>query len=101
MEILVKPRNAIIKQYQKLFSMEGVKLVFSHDAIESIAKEAIRRKSGARGLRAIMENVMLDIMYDIPSRSDITECIINSDVIFKQSEPLLTYEKKAEAGGTK
>ncbi len=101
MEILVKPRNAIIKQYQKLFSMEGVKLVFSHDAIESIAKEAIRRKSGARGLRAIMENIMLDIMYDIPSRSDINECVINSDVIFKQSEPLLTYEKKAEAGGTK
>ncbi|MGB9735003.1 MAG: ATP-dependent Clp protease ATP-binding subunit ClpX [bacterium] len=101
MDILVKPKNALVKQYQKLFSMEGIKLVFTHDAIESIAKEAIKRKSGARGLRAIMENIMLDIMYDLPSRRDVNECIINSDVIFKHTEPLLTYEKRAEAGGTK
>ncbi len=101
MEILIKPKNAIIKQYQKLFAMEGVKLMFTHDAVESIAKEAIRRKSGARGLRAIMENVMLDVMYEIPSRADVKECVINSDVIFKHTEPLLTYEKKAEAAGGK
>lgn len=101
MDILIKPKNALVKQYQKLFSMEGIKLVFSHDAIESIAKEAIKRKSGARGLRAIMENVMLDIMYDLPSKKDVNECIINADVIFKHTEPLLTYEKKIEVGGTK
>ncbi|MCL4557453.1 MAG: ATP-dependent Clp protease ATP-binding subunit ClpX [Deltaproteobacteria bacterium] len=100
-EILLKPKNAIIKQYQKLFSMEGVKLMFTHDAIESIAKETISRKSGARGLRAIMENVMLDVMYEIPSKPDVKECVINSDVIFNHTEPLLTYEKKVEAGGSK
>ncbi len=100
-EILLKPRNAIVKQYQKLFSMEGVKLMFTHDAIESIAKEAINRKSGARGLRAIMENVMLDVMYEIPSKPDVKECVVNADVIFNHTEPLLTYEKKAEAGGSK
>ncbi len=100
-DILVKPKNAIIKQYQKLFLMEGVKLAFTHDAIKSIGKEAMKRKSGARGLRAIMENVMLDIMYDIPSRTDVKECVINADVIFKHNEPLVTYEKKAGAGGGK
>ncbi len=98
-DILTKPRNALMKQYQKLFAMEGVKLMFTHDALVLIAREAIKRRSGARGLRSIMENVMLDVMYDIPSHVDVKECVINEDVVAHRREPLLAYEKKLEAGG--
>ena len=78
--ILTEPKNALVKQYKKLFELEDVRLRFTDGALRAIAKEAIRRKSGARGLRSIMENIMLDIMYDLPSHPEIQECIINEDV---------------------
>ncbi len=96
-DILTKPKNALIKQYQKLFEFEKVKLKFTPGALMAIAKEAIKRKSGARGLRAILENVMLDIMYDIPSQTNIREVVINEDVFTKKEAPLIVYEKKAES----
>jgi ATP-dependent Clp protease ATP-binding subunit ClpX len=96
--ILREPKNAIIKQYKKLFELENVKLRFTDDVLVAIARDAIKRKSGARGLRAILESVMLDIMYDIPSMPEITECIINLDVVTKGEPPLLIYEKQAKFG---
>src|SRR5512139_2916199 len=80
-DILKKPKNALVKQYQKLFDFESVKLRFTEGALMAIAREAIKRKSGARGLRAIMENIMLDVMYEIPSQTNVSECIINEDVV--------------------
>ena len=94
--ILTEPRNALVKQYKKLFELEDVRLRFSDGALRSIAKEAVRRKSGARGLRSIMENIMLDIMYDLPSQPEIQECIINEEVILKGGEPLLLYHGKGQ-----
>jgi len=90
---LLEPKNAVIKQYQKFFEFEGVKLHFHPDALSAVAKEAIKRGTGARGLRAILEEVMLDIMYDLPSQSSIRECIISRDVILKKEKPILVYEK--------
>jgi len=95
-DILKKPKNALVKQYQKLFELENVKLRFTEGALMSIAKEAIKRKSGARGLRAIMENTMLDVMYEIPSQSNIRECIISEEVVVHQESPILLYEKEVE-----
>jgi len=95
-DILTKPKNALVKQYQKLFEFENVKLKFTDGATRAIAKEAIKRKSGARGLRSILENVMLDVMYEIPSQSNIKECIISDEVIFSKESPIILYEKEAE-----
>ena len=95
-DILKKPRNALVKQYQKLFEFENVKLRFTEGGLMAIAKEAIKRKSGARGLRAIMENTMLDVMYEIPSQSNIRECIISEEVVVRHESPILIYEKEAE-----
>jgi ATP-dependent Clp protease ATP-binding subunit ClpX len=92
--ILTQPKNALVKQYQKLFELEDVGLRFTDGSLRAIAKEAIRRKSGARGLRSIMENVMLDIMYDLPSQPEIQECIVNEEVILKQESPLLLYRSQ-------
>jgi ATP-dependent Clp protease ATP-binding subunit ClpX len=89
--ILTEPKNALVKQYKKLFELENVRLRFNDGVLRSISKEAIRRKSGARGLRSIMENIMLDIMYDLPSHPEIQECIINEDVLTKSAQPLLLY----------
>jgi ATP-dependent Clp protease ATP-binding subunit ClpX len=94
--ILTEPKNALAKQYKKLFEMEDVRLRFTDSALKSIAKEALRRKSGARGLRSIMENIMLDIMYDLPSHPEIYECIVNEDVILKQETPLLLYRGQTQ-----
>ncbi len=94
--ILTEPKNALAKQYKKLFEMEDVRLRFTDSALKSIAKEALRRKSGARGLRSIMENIMLDIMYDLPSHPEIYECIVNEDVILKQENPLLLYRGQTQ-----
>ena len=94
-EVLWKPKNALTKQYQRLFEMEGVQLRFTEDATIAVAREAYRRKSGARGLRAIMEEIMLDVMYEIPSTSGVRECVINEDVITHRQRPLLIREKKA------
>jgi ATP-dependent Clp protease ATP-binding subunit ClpX len=96
-DILTKPKNALVKQFQKLFEMDGVKLSYAQGALQAVAREALNRKSGARGLRAIMERSMLDIMYDIPSSSsDIKEVVVNEDVVLKGEKPLVVYEKEAE-----
>ncbi len=90
--ILKEPKNALIKQFQKLFEMEGVNLRLTDAALLAIAREALKRKSGARGLRAIMEKCMLDIMYDIPSTENVKECVIGEDVVLNNEEPILLYE---------
>ena len=102
-KILTEPKNALVKQYAKLFEMDGVELVFEDDALIEIAKKAIERKTGARGLRAICEEVMLDIMYDLPSRTDVKRCIITKDVIDKVAPPrfeLASAETAALPEGT-
>ncbi len=95
--ILTQPKNALVKQYQKLLGLDNVRLKFTEGALVAIAKKAIERKTGARGLRAILEDVMLDIMYEIPSQSGVTECVINEEAIVKKERPLLVYEEKAES----
>jgi ATP-dependent Clp protease ATP-binding subunit ClpX len=90
--ILTEPKNALIKQYQKLFEIEGVNLRLTDSALSAIADEALKRKSGARGLRAILESCMLDIMYDIPSKEDVKECVIGEEVVLKNEDPILLYE---------
>jgi ATP-dependent Clp protease ATP-binding subunit ClpX len=90
--ILTEPKNALIKQYKKLFEIEGVNLRLTDSALSAIADEALKRKSGARGLRAILETCMLDIMYDIPSKDDVKECVIGEEVVLKKEEPILLYE---------
>jgi len=96
-KILTEPRNSLMKQYQKLLSFDNVKLRFTDGALTAIAKKAIQRKTGARGLRAILEEVMLDVMYEIPSQQDIKECFISEDTIIKKERPILIYEKQAES----
>lgn len=96
-DIMFKPKNALVKQYTKIFEFENVKLKFQQEALWAVAKEAINRKSGARGLRAILEDVMLDIMYDIPSQENVKECIISEDVILKREKPLMLYENKTKS----
>jgi len=88
-QILTEPKNALVKQYQKLMELDGVTLEFEEGALSSIANEAIRRNTGARGLRAIMEDIMLNVMYDLPSRNDVTKCVVNQDVVLKKEEPFL------------
>jgi ATP-dependent Clp protease ATP-binding subunit ClpX len=95
-KILVEPKDSIIKQYKKLFEMENVKLKFTDGALKAIAKLSAERKSGARGLRSILENTMLDIMYDIPSRTDVRECIISEEVVLNSEQPILLFETKSE-----
>ena len=96
MDILTKPRNALVKQFQKLLEMDGVKLKFQDDSLRSVARKALVRNAGARGLRAILENAMLDIMYEVPSDKGIKEVVITNDVIEKGERPLMVYEKEAE-----
>jgi len=91
--ILSEPKNALIKQFKKLFELEGVNLRFTDSALGAIAKEALKRKSGARGLRSILESSMLDIMYQIPSVDSVKECVISEDVILRKEEPILLYEQ--------
>jgi ATP-dependent Clp protease ATP-binding subunit ClpX len=95
-KILVEPKNSIVQQYKKMFDLEDVKLNFTDGALKEIARLSSARKSGARGLRAIMENIMLDIMYDIPSRKGVKECLINEDVILSGETPLLVYETRSD-----
>ena len=94
-KILTEPKNALAKQYQKFFEFERVKLRFTESALRTIAREATKRKSGARGLRAILEEVMLDTMYELPSQIGIKECIISEEVVTKREQPLIVYEKQA------
>ena len=93
--ILPAPRNALVRQCQKLFELDGVALEFKEDALRAVAKEAIKRNTGARGLRAIVEDILLEVMYEIPSRNDITKCLITKDVIAKKEEPIMvTVDRK-------
>jgi len=87
--ILTEPKNALVKQYQRLFELDNVKLEFTREALEAIADEAMTRKTGARGLRAIIEEIMVDVMYDLPSREDVEKCIINRETVLKQAPPEL------------
>jgi ATP-dependent Clp protease ATP-binding subunit ClpX len=96
-DILTEPKNALVKQYQKLFEFEDVRLRFSDGALRAVARQALTRRSGARGLRSILENVMLDLMYDIPSRDDVEECVISEEVIEQGSKPLLVLKQEAES----
>lgn len=97
--ILQEPKNALVKQYQKLFEMEDVNLRFTDNALSAIAKEAMKRKTGARGLRSIMEDCLLDIMYEIPSIEHVKECVVGEDVVMNKAAPILLYEqnKKQQA----
>jgi ATP-dependent Clp protease ATP-binding subunit ClpX len=96
MEILKRPRNAIVKQYKRLFELENVKLTFTEGSLRGIAKDAMKKKTGARGLRSIMEKVMLDVMYEIPALSNVKECVISEEVILNRERPILIYEEEAE-----
>jgi ATP-dependent Clp protease ATP-binding subunit ClpX len=95
-EILTKPKNALVKQYGRLFEMEGVKLSFTEDALSSVSRRAIQRKTGARGLRSIMEQILLSTMFDLPSLDGVEEVVINREVAESRSNPLYLYGKKAE-----
>lgn len=96
-QILKEPKNALVKQYQKLFDMEHVRLKFTDGSLVAIAREALKRKTGARGLRSILENSMLDIMYEIPSQPLVKEVVINEDVIYRKEKPIIVYESVAES----
>jgi ATP-dependent Clp protease ATP-binding subunit ClpX len=95
--ILKEPKNALTKQYAKLFEMESVRLKFTEGALRAIAREAFRRKSGARGLRAIMEEIMLDVMYDIPSQAEIEEVVISEEVVERKESPIVVYTSATRA----
>ncbi|CAN1594439.1 ClpX ATP-dependent protease Clp, ATPase subunit [Candidatus Pelagibacterales bacterium] len=93
-KILQEPKNALLKQYAKLFEIEGAKLTFTKDSLSAIAKKALIRKTGARGLRSILEDILLETMFELPSQSNISEVVINKDVVDGKIKPLLTYSKK-------
>jgi len=95
-DILSQPKNALVKQYRKLFDLDGVSLKFTDGALKAVSVEAIRRKAGARGLRSILENAMLDVMYEIPSRKTVREVVISEEVILKKSEPVILYSGDEE-----
>ena len=93
--ILVEPKNSLVKQYKKLFELDGVQLDFKEDALEAIAKKSLERKTGARGLRAIMEDTMMDLMYEIPSDNTTKECVITKDAVEKKAEPEIIHGEPA------
>jgi len=99
--ILQEPKNALIKQYQKMLEMDNVQLEFNEDALGEIAKEALRRKTGARGLRAILEGIMRNVMYEVPSRTDITKCVISKEVVQHKEEPILCTVERERKGKKK
>lgn len=88
-QILTTPKNALVKQYQKLLELDGVQLEFKEDALKAVAQAALKRKTGARGLRSIIEEVMCNVMYDVPSRNDVSKCIVTKECILKKDEPIL------------
>jgi ATP-dependent Clp protease ATP-binding subunit ClpX len=98
--ILTKPKNALVKQYQRLFEMESVKLSFTEDALSAIARKAVTRKTGARGLRSILEDVLLDTMFELPGVESVEEVVVNEEVIEGKAKPLFIYSDRAEAGAT-
>jgi ATP-dependent Clp protease ATP-binding subunit ClpX len=96
LRILTEPKNALSKQYQKLFAIEGVRLTFARDALREVVRIASAKKTGARGLRSVMENALVSVMFEIPSRDDIRECLITRDIIRKEAEPIYTLAKDAK-----
>ena len=94
MDILTKPKNALVKQYQRLFEMEDCKLTFNEDALKSVSKRAIQRKTGARGLRSIMEGILLDTMFELPALNGVSEVVINSEVVEGRAQPLYIYSDR-------
>jgi ATP-dependent Clp protease ATP-binding subunit ClpX len=100
-KILVEPKNSLVKQYKKMFELEDVKLTFTDGALRAIAGCSVQRKSGARGLQSIIENTMLDIMYDIPSRKDVRECLIGEEVVLNKEKPILLFETRTETSESK
>ena len=99
MRILKEPKNALVKQYAKLFDMDGVHLEFEDAALHAIAHRAVERKTGARGLRAIIEEIMLGIMYDIPTRDDVNTCLITRKTVEENQEPILTLDEGRARNG--
>ena len=99
-QILEEPKNALVKQYQRLFEMENVELSFHEDALQSIAKRAIQRKTGARGLRSILEDILLDTMFELPGQSDVTEVVVNDEAVTAGAAPLLIYADAKKEGAT-
>ncbi len=95
-QILAEPKNALVKQYQRLFEMEDVKLTFTDSALSSVARKAIERKTGARGLRSILENVLLDTMFDLPGSEGVEEVVVNDEVVEGRAKPLLIYAEKQD-----
>jgi len=93
-KILVEPKNSVLKQYQTLMEMDGVELKFTDEALRAVAEEAYRRKTGARGLRAIIEDIMVDVMYEIPSLGDVKECVVTKEVVLKKERPILIFNSK-------
>ncbi|MBG1231443.1 ATP-dependent Clp protease ATP-binding subunit ClpX [Aestuariivirga litoralis] len=100
-QILAEPKNAIVKQYQRLFEMEGVKLTLPEDSLKAIARKAIERKTGARGLRSIMEGILLDTMYDLPGMTGVEEVVISKEVVAGDAKPLLIYADREKSGNAK
>ena len=96
--ILTEPKNALVKQFQKIFELEGVRLQFTDDALEAIADKAIRRKAGARGLRAILEHLLLDTMYELPSMQDVEKVVIDASVVAGEKQPVLVYRNDRDSG---
>ncbi|MEO1273340.1 MAG: ATP-dependent Clp protease ATP-binding subunit ClpX, partial [Myxococcota bacterium] len=96
-QILTEPRNALVKQYQKLFRMDGIELKLQDDALRAIAHEALGQKSGARGLRSILERALMDVMYDSPSDESIKEILVNADVIRQEGAPIIVGATEAES----
>jgi len=96
-KILLRTKNAMVKQYSKLFAMDGVRLKFTSDAIKAIAAKAVELKTGARALRSIMENLMLEVMYDLPSRDDVVEVVIDSGVVAGKRRPVMRKAVKGES----
>ncbi|MGB0764761.1 MAG: ATP-dependent Clp protease ATP-binding subunit ClpX, partial [Luminiphilus sp.] len=95
--ILTEPRNALTKQYAKMFDMEGVEIDFREDGLRAVAERAMERKTGARGLRSILENVLLESMYNVPSQQNVAKIVVDESVIQGESEPLLVYESNETA----
>lgn len=97
LNILNEPKNALTRQYKRLFDMDGVKLTFTESSLRQVARKALERKTGARGLRAILESVMLDVMYDVPSDPNIREVVVSDECVTENKRPMLVYEAKAES----
>ena len=98
--ILTEPKNALVKQYQRLFEIEGAKLTFTEDALSAIARRAIERKTGARGLRSILEDILLDTMFDLPSLDNVTEVVVNEEAAGPDATPLMIYAESAGKKGS-